>query len=145
MKISILLTGLFLALAPVTAAAQDLKFGEGEFEATFEIDTSFTTDGKTFDVTASGDAGPYGKAYVTYVFTDKQGQGDRGEFTGFAWTQQGEEIFTASLQGVYRKVGKVFRIYSLDNVSNGKINIVSGEADFVAKTMKFKVSELQVP
>ena len=144
-KLAVLLTGLFLLLAPITAAAQDFKFGEGEFEATFEIDTSFTTDGKTFDVTASGDAGPYGKAYVTYVFTDKQGQGDRGEFTGFAWTQQGEEIFTASLQGVYRKVGKVFRIYSLDNVSNGKINIVSGEVDFVAKTMKFKVSELQVP
>lgn len=123
----------------------DIKFGKGAFEATFEIDSSFTTDGKTFDLTASGKAGPYGQAYLSYVFTDKQGHGDRGEFTGFAWTQQGEEVVMATLQGVYRKVGKIFYMYSFDNVGDGKINIVSGQADFVAKTMKFKVSELVVP
>jgi len=33
-------------------------------------------------------------------------------------------------------------MYSLDMVSDGVINIVSGEVDFVAKTMTFKVSEL---
>ncbi len=54
-------------------------------------------------------------------------------------------MITATLQGIYKKDGKVFRIYSLDNVSNGNFNIVSGEADFVAKTMKFKVSELAMP
>jgi hypothetical protein len=54
-------------------------------------------------------------------------------------------VVTATIQGVYKKDGKVFRIYSLDNASNGKFNIVSGEADFVAKTMKFKVSELEIP
>ena len=30
-------------------------------------------------------------------------------------------------------------MYSLDMVSDGVINIVSGEADFVAKTVTFKV------
>ena len=34
-------------------------------------------------------------------------------------------------------------MYSLDMVSNGVINIVSGEADFVNQTMTFEVSELQ--
>ena len=145
MRIAALFVGLLLAIAPIAVSAQEIKFGEGAFEANFEIDSTFTEDGKTFEVSASGDAGPYGKAYLSYVFTDKNGDGDRGEFTGFAWTQQGEDVVTATLQGVYKKDGKVFRMYSLDNVSNGKFNIVSGEADFVAKTMKFKVSELAIP
>ena len=145
MKIATLLVGMILVTAPIAVSAQDIKFGKGAFEANFEIDSTFTEDGKTFEVSASGDAGPYGKAYLSYVFTDKNNDGDRGEFTGFAWTQQGEEVVTATLQGVYKKDGKVFRIYSFDNASNGKINIVSGEADFVAKTMKFKVSELAIP
>jgi len=34
-------------------------------------------------------------------------------------------------------------MYSLDVVTNGLINIVSGQVDFVAKTMTFKVSPLQ--
>ena len=145
MKIAILAMTLLLSLAPMTVEAQEIKFGEGAFEANFEIDSSFTTDGKTFEVSASGEAGPYGRAYASYIFTEKQDQGDRGEFTGFVWTQQGEDVVTATVQGVYKKDGKIFRIYSLDNASNGKFNIVSGEVDFVAKTMKFKVSELQVP
>ena len=66
-----------------------------------------------------------------------------GEFTGFAWTQNGEQFATATLQGIYRREGTVFQMYSLDMVSDGVINIVSGEADFVAKTMTFKVSQLK--
>ena len=79
----------------------------------------------------------------SYEFTDKLGLGDSGEFTGFAWTQNGEQFATATLQGVYRREGTVFQMYSLDMVSDGVINIVSGQADFVAKTMTFKVSQLK--
>ena len=57
------------------------------FQAQFTIDSTFTRDGKDYEVSASGEAGPYGRAYLSYVFTDKQELGDRGEFTGFAWTQ----------------------------------------------------------
>ena len=81
--------------------------------------------------------------WLSYEFTDKLGLGDSGEFTGFAWTQNGEQFATATLQGVYRREGTVFKMYSLDMVSDGVINIVSGEADFVAKTMTFKVSQLK--
>ena len=145
MRFAFLVTALIFVLTPLSAGAQEIKFGQGAFEATFEIDSTFTTDGKTFEVSASGEAGPYGRAYVSYIFTDKQEQGDRGEFTGFVWTQEGVDVVTATVQGVYKKDGKIFRLYSFDNASNGKFNIVTGEADFVAKTMKFKVSELQVP
>jgi len=144
MKIAGMMMGLVLGFAPMTVAAQDVKFGKGAFEANAKIDSIFTADGKTYEVSASGEAGPYGRAYLSYVFTDQQNMGNQGEFTGFAWTQKGEKEVTATLQGVYKKEGKVYRLYSLDNASNGKINVVSGTADFVAKTMTFKVSELEV-
>ena len=120
--------------------AQDLNYGEGEFVANFDIDSAHTTDGTNYKISASGEAGPYGRVWLSYEFTDKLGMGDAGEFTGFAWTQNGEEFATATLQGVYRRKGTIFEMYSLDMVSDGVVNIVSGEADFVAKTMTFKVS-----
>jgi hypothetical protein len=56
----------------------------------------------------------------------------------------GEDIVKATLQGVYRKEGKVFKMYSYDNTTDdNKIMIVSGVVDFVAQTMKFKVSPLK--
>jgi hypothetical protein len=125
------------------AMAQDLDYGEGEFVAAFDIDSAHTTDGINYKISASGEAGDYGRVWLSYEFTDKQGLGDAGEFTGFAWTQNGENFATATLQGVYRRKGAIFQMYSLDMVSNGIINIVSGEADFVGKTMTFKVSPLK--
>jgi len=124
-------------------SAQDIEFGEGYFEANFTIDAMHTMDGKTIKLSASGEAGPYGKAYLSYIFTSKQNMADQGEFTGFAWTQIEDQITTGTLQGVWKKQGKVFKMYSYDNATNGKINIVSGVADFTAKTMDFKVSELK--
>jgi hypothetical protein len=123
--------------------AQDLNYGEDEFVANFDIDSAHTTDGTNYKISASGEAGPYGRVWLSYEFTDKLGMGDAGEFTGFAWTQNGEEFAKATLQGVYRRKGTIFEMYSLDMVSDGVINIVSGEADFVAKTMTFKVSPLK--
>ena len=95
-----------------------------------------------YQISASGEAGPYGRVWLSYEFTDKQSNGESGECTGFAWTQNGEQFVTATLQGVYRRNGAIFHMYSLDMVSNGVINIVSGEVYFVAKTMTFKVSPL---
>ena len=122
--------------------AQDLNYGENGFVPEFEIDAAHTTDGVNYQISASGEAGPYGRVWLSYEFTDKQNNGESGEFTGFAWTQNGEQFATATLQGVYRRKGAIFQMYSLDMVSDGVINIVSGEVDFVAKTMTFKVSPL---
>ena len=124
------------------AFAQDLNYGEDGFVAEFEIDAAHTTDGVNYQISASGEAGPYGRVWLSYEFTDKQNNGESGEFTGFAWTQNGEQFATATLQGVYRRKGAIFQMYSLDMVSDGVINIVSGEVDLVAKTMTFKVSPL---
>tara|TARA_B100001059_G_scaffold206126_1_gene216698 strand:- start:138 stop:551 length:414 start_codon:yes stop_codon:yes gene_type:complete len=86
-KIVLILTAaLFLPFA----FAQDLDYGEDEFIATFDIDSAHTTDGTNYTISATGEAGPYGRVWLSYEFTDKLGLGDSGEFTGFAWTQNGE-------------------------------------------------------
>ena len=68
---------------------------------------------------------------------------ESGEFTGFIWTQMEEEIIKGTTQGVYSQQGKVFKMYALDNLTNEKTYIVSGIADFVNKTLKFKASEVK--
>lgn len=145
MKRILLLLSILLSTLHFNANAQEMKLSEDSFEGNFVIDSTFTRDGgKTFEVSASGDAGPYGRVYLSYVFTDKQDLGTAGEFTGFAWTQSGEEIVTATLQGAYVKQGKIFKMYTFDPTSNGKLNFATGIVDFVAKTMKFTVSEVDI-
>lgn len=143
MKRLTLLILMLISTFHFSAYAQEMSLSKDSFEANFVIDSSFTRDGgKTFEVSASGDAGPYGRAYLSYVFTDKQNLGTAGEFTGFAWTQNGEDVVTGTLQGAYVKQGKVFKMYTIDPTSNGKLNFATGIVDFVAKTIKFKVSEV---
>jgi hypothetical protein len=95
-KIVLILTA---ALFMPFAIAQDLDYGEGEFTANFDIDSAHTTDGTNYKISATGEAGPYGRVWLSYEFTDKLGLGDSGEFTGFAWTQNGEQFATATLAG----------------------------------------------
>ena len=134
---------LLISTFHMSSYAQEVKLSEDSFEGNFVIDSTFTRDGgKTYEVSASGDAGPYGRVYLSYIFTDKQNLGTAGEFTGFAWTQNGEDVVTATLQGAYVKQGKVFKLYTFDPTSSGKLNFATGIVDFVAKTMKFKVSEV---
>lgn len=123
------------------SAAPNLEL-ENPFEARFIIDSAHTTDGVNYQVSASGEAGEYGRVYLSYVFTDKQEFGDRGEFTGHAWAQSGEDVNTATLQGVYVKQGTVFKLYTLDAVSNGKFNFAIGTLNFVEKTLNFEVAEI---
>ena len=143
MKQKMLMILLLMSTFHISSYAQEVKLSEDSFEGNFVIDSTFTRDGgKTYEVSASGDAGPYGRVYLSYIFTDKQNLGTAGEFTGFAWTQNGEDVVTATLQGAYVKQGKVFKLYTFDPTSSGKLNFATGIVDFVAKTMKFKVSEV---
>jgi len=49
--------------------SQDINFGDGEFEVKTNIDAVYTDDGDTYKITSSGDAGDYGKVYLSYKFT----------------------------------------------------------------------------
>ena len=64
-------------------------------------------------------------------------------FNGTAWTQNGEEITKAILRGIYRRNGDVFKLYTLDNLSNGKFILATGTLDMVKKTLNFKASYVE--
>ena len=102
-----------------------------------------TRDGKVYEVSASVDASACSILYLSYIFTDLIGLKERGGFTGHAWTQNDEEGNTATLQGVYVKDGKVFKMNSFDIVSNGIVNLALDRVDFVAKTIKFDVTGVE--
>ena len=93
--------------------SQDLKYGDGLFEANFVVDMMYSDDLNNYKMTASGEAGPYGRAYLSYNFTSHLDVSGQGEFTGTAWTQNGEEITRAILRGIYRKKGNTFKLYTL--------------------------------
>ena len=123
--------------------SQDINFGEGEFEVKTTIDAVYTEDGDTYKLSSSGDAGEYGKVYLSYKFTSMLDTEGQGEFTGFAWAQQGEGVQEATLQGVWKKQGSVFILYSLDAVTDGNLMMVSGVLDLINQTLNFKVSPIQ--
>ena len=123
--------------------SQDINFGEGEFEVKTTIDAVYTDDGDTYKITSSGDAGDYGKVYLSYKFTSILDTDGQGEFTGFAWTQNGDEITTAILRGIYRRNGDIFKLYTFDNLSNGKFILATGKLDMVKKTLDFKASYVE--
>tara|TARA_E500000331_G_C17101567_1_gene645562 strand:+ start:323 stop:799 length:477 start_codon:yes stop_codon:yes gene_type:complete len=134
-----------LLAVSVTSLADSLQPKlENHFDADFTIDALHTTDGKTYQMSASGEAGPYGRVYLSYTFTDKQQLRDRGEFTGFAFTQSGEKIVTGTLQGVYVKQGAIYKMYTHDTASNGKFTYAVGTLDFVNKTLSFKAADLVI-
>ena len=123
--------------------SQDISFGDGEFEVKTTIDAVYTEDGDTYKISSSGDAGEYGKVYLSYKFTSILNTDGQGEFTGFAWAQQGEGVQEATLQGVWKKQGNVFVLYSLDSVTDGNLMMVSGVLDLINQTLNFKVSPIQ--
>ena len=135
----LLFTSIFLSSMTLS---QDLETG-GSLEANFSIDAIHTLDGSNYQVAASGEVEEYGRVYLSYTFSNKMSLNDMGEFTGYAWSQSGEEIVTATLQGVWKKNGAVFDMYTFDAVSNGLINVATGKMDLVNRTMKFKVAPLK--
>tara|TARA_B110000977_G_scaffold11183_1_gene14517 strand:+ start:282 stop:479 length:198 start_codon:yes stop_codon:yes gene_type:complete len=41
-----------------------------------------------------------------------------------AWTQAGETFAQASLQGIWKRNGEIFELYTFDNVTDGKKQLV---------------------
>jgi len=77
--------------------AQKKEMGQ-QFQANFEITSAKTLGAQDYEITASGEAGPYGRVNVTMHFTNKLNNTNGiGEFTGFAWSQTPEGITEATL------------------------------------------------
>jgi len=132
-----------LLIIPMMAFSAGIEVDEKRlFEAKSTIDSVYTKDGNTYEISASGDAGPYGRVYLSYVMTNVQAVDGAGEFRSHAWTQSGEDVVTATLQGISKKEGAIYKMYSFDLVSNGVMNLAIGTADMVARTMSFQVGEI---
>ena len=122
--------------------AQDIPLGKNMFKADFTVD-SVTLGIDSNQMNASGEAGEYGRVYLSYVFTNKMDTKDAGEFTGLAWTQVEEDFARASLQGIWKRKGKIFELYTFDNVTDGKKTVAKGVLDLVNKTLKFDASQFE--
>ena len=66
----------------------------------------------------------------------------RGKFTGHAWAQTGEAIINSNIQGIYAKLGAVFKMNTLDTASNGKFAYSLGALNFVEKALFSKAVDL---
>jgi len=56
-----------LFLATSLSFSQDIEWDPmATFDAVFDIDAVHTKDGVNYELSASGEAGPYGKAYLSY-------------------------------------------------------------------------------
>ena len=47
------------------------------------------------------------------------------------------------LRGIYRRNGDIFKLYTFDNLSNGKFILATGKLDMVKKTLDFKASYVE--
>ena len=113
------------------------------FKADFTVD-SVTLGVDSNQMNVSGDVGGgYGRVYLSYVFTNKMETNDAGEFTGLAWTQAGENFNRASLQDIWKRNGKVFELYTFDNVTDEKKTVAKGILDLVNKTLKFEANQFE--
>jgi len=70
--------------------------------------------------------------------------GDRGVFTGFAWTQKAEHNASPGLQRVYVKDGDRFKLHTLDAASNSEFIYAVGTINFMTKTLVFEAADLAI-
>lgn len=93
---------------------------------------SFTLSGKISSVeltdeggviTVSAEAGRYGKVFLTYNVRLNPALPDQGYFygRGVGFNDEGNRE-AGSRQGVFRREGSIMKFYSLDDVSDGRLN-----------------------
>ena len=73
--------------------SQDLNWDKSKgFEVTFDIDNVYTSDGINWEMSISGQAGPYGMGFGTITFKNFSSNQTQGEYSGYFWTQVEEKF-----------------------------------------------------
>ena len=93
--------------------------------------------------TVEGSVGKYGRVFFTHQLPPTHSEDSQGTMTGFARTTTDVGgTGTAPLACVWRRTGNCFKIYSLDDASNGDINYVDIDVDLGSKEVSIAVTHL---
>ena len=108
------------------------------FPADFEM-TSWSSTSDSSSMTAEGVVGEgYGKVYLSYEFKSNSTDRNKGNFNGSLRSINNDGVMeAASLQGIWKRDGKIVTMYTLDSFSNGDMIYAKGLVDLVESTMKF--------
>ncbi len=114
------------------------------FPAEFNI-TSWTSHINGIALTAEGDVGEgYGKVYLSYDFVSSSADKNQGDFSGDIRTINNDGVMVAgTLQGIWKRDGKMVTMYTLDQFSNGDMIYAKGDVDLVKGTMSFTAYPIQ--
>lgn len=132
----ILVAALYLSLALMFSVAVQAHEPTGD---SFSLDgkiTSIALDERGGVITASAEAGLYGKVFLTYNVTFNASVPDQGYFDGrgVGINDEGERA-AGSRQGVFRREGHLVYFYSLDDVSDGRLNYCETVVDLRNETI----------
>ena len=121
MKIfKLIFISLLTGLISLSAMAHDPK-GESFTLSGKVTSVELTDDGGV--ITVSAEAGRYGKVFLTYNVKLNPALPNQGYFSGRGIGIDDEGNREAgSRQGVFRREGSIMKFYSLDDVSDGRLN-----------------------
>tara|TARA_B100000674_G_C37712568_1_gene855868 strand:- start:251 stop:637 length:387 start_codon:yes stop_codon:yes gene_type:complete len=110
--------------------SEKLSF-EGKLTSVILTDTGGTITGK-------GDASKYGTAFLTYDLTVNPSVAGQGVMTGTASAIDDDgNLVTAALSGVFDRNGHEIKIYCVDDLADGAINLA-------VVSMNLKTDDFQV-
>ena len=135
---------LALMLASTLVYSQNLQWDSSKsFDVAFDIENVYTSDGVSWELSVSGQAGPYGMGYGTITFTNFATDETQGEYFGYFMTQVQDNLFRGTTNGIWKKEGSIIKTFAYDNDKVGSvINLATGSWDLVSRKAKFTVAPL---
>jgi hypothetical protein len=127
-----------MLLSALAAPLHAFEVSGESFLAEFNI-TSWTSNASGSAMTAEGIVGEgYGKVYLNYDFVSSSADKNQGDFSGNVRTINNDGVMVAgTLQGIWKRDGKMVTMYTLDQFSNGDMIYAEGNVDLVKGTMSF--------
>ena len=86
----------------------------------------------------------YGKVYLNYIFKSNSMDRSKGNFSGSLRSINNDGVMVAAtLQGIWKRDGKIVTMYTLDGFSNGDMIFAEGSVDLVESTLNFKAFRIE--
>ena len=127
-----------ITMLAITNSSVAFEVSGESFPADFEM-TSWSSTADSSSLTAEGIVGEgYGKVYLSYEFKSNSTDRNKGNFNGSLRSINNDGVMVAaSLQGIWKRDGKIVTMYTLDSFSNGDMIYAKGFIDLVESTIKF--------